>query len=414
VKMGILSALFGSAAPPAHPERRSLTSWDLMPNSGFGVGFNTESGSPVSPWLAENLSSVFACVQIISETIATLPLIVYRKEGDGAKFVDPNHPVARIFQREPNALQTPPEFLEMMVAHCLLRGNSFAEIIRDNRGAPVELVPLHPNWVSVIRIPNTRKLVYDFNSPDGGRRRLLADEMLHFRDRSDDGFIGKSRLHRAREAFGTAISTERFAANTYRNGATLSGVLSHPDNVGDQALKNIKDSFVQNQTGVEHAKSVMVLEEGLKWQSISVSPEDAQMLESRRFSVEQIARLYRVPPPVLGDLSNGSYSNVTELGRWFYQHTICPWLTKIESTIERALFSDEGRRNHEVEFDADELVRGDMLQRFQAYRIGREVGLYSANDLRKYENLNPRIDPDAEAFLSPLNMAIEQVGTPKQ
>jgi HK97 family phage portal protein len=408
--MGILQRFFGSVSHGKQAlERRNLTSWDLM----RGLGVETESGSSVSPWLAENLSSVFACVQIISETVATLPLIVYRLAGDG-KFPEPSHPVARLFSREPNALQTPIEFLEMMTAHVLLRGNSYAQIVFDSRGAPAELIPLHPDTVSVLRIPNTRRVVYDVAGPDGGTRRLVADEVLHLKDRSDDGFIGKSRLHRARETFGTAISTERFAANTYRNGATLSGVLSHPENVGDTALQNIKSSFVQNLAGVEKAKAVMVLEEGLKWQSISVSPEDAQMLESRRFSVEQIARMYRVPPPVLGDLSNGSYSNVTELGIWFHTHCIAPWLCKWEKTIERALFSDEGRRSHEVEFDADVLLRGDPLKRFQCFRIGREVGLYSANDLRKFENLNPRTDADADAFLSPLNMASEQTGAPKQ
>jgi HK97 family phage portal protein len=390
-------------------ERRSATSWDWLK----GDAWPSESGSPVGPYLAENLSSVFGCIQIISETIATLPLIVYRKEGDG-KVPTPFHPVARLFSREPNTLQTPPEFLEMLVAHCLLRGNSYAEILRDDRGAPTELIPLHPAMVSVLRIPGTRRLVYDVTNYDGGTRRLVADEVLHLKDRSDDGICGKSRLHRARETFGTAIATERFASNTYRNGAKLSGVLMHPDQIGAEAQENIRSSFVDKYSGADKAASVAVLEEGMKWTALSVSPEDAQMLESRRFSVEQIARMYRVPPPVLGDLSNGSYSNVTELGRWFYQHTIMPWLTKIERTIERALFSDEARRTHEVEFDADVLVRGDMLQRFQAYRIGREVGLYSANDLRKFENLNPRTDPDADAFLSPLNMATEQTGAPKQ
>jgi HK97 family phage portal protein len=415
--MGMISRLLGigsgsnadlvtarGAAAQRH-EQRSVSSWDLM----TGRAFEFDAGVPVTPILAENLSSVFACVQIISETVATLPLVVYRLAGDG-KNPDPSHPVARLF-REPNALQTPVEFLEMMTAHCLLRGNSYAEIVRDNRGAPAELIPLHPDHVSVLRIPQTRRIVYDVSNLDGGTRRYLADEILHFRDRSDDGVCGKSRLTRARETFSVAQATERFAASTYRNGARLSGVLAHPDLVGEQALTNLKTSFVDRYSGPEKAGGVLVLEEGLKWTSISVSPEDAQMLESRRFSVEQIARMYRVPPPVLGDLSHGTYSNVTELGRWFYQHTICPWLTKWEKTIERSLFSEEGRRNHEVEFDADMLVRGDMLQRFQAYRIGREVGLYSANELRRFENLNPRTDADADAFLSPLNMQSEQTGT---
>jgi HK97 family phage portal protein len=150
----------------------------------------------------------------------------------------------------------------------------------------------------------------------------------------------------------------------------------------------------------------------LKWQSISVSPEDAQMLESRRFSVEQIARMYRVPPR-LGDLTHGTYSNVYELGKMLYTHCIMPWLCKWERTIERSLFSQAGRRDHEIEFDADLLLRGDMLTRFQAYRVGRETGIYSANELRKFENLNPRRDSDADSYLSPLNMSSEQSGAPR-
>src|SRR5262249_23311494 len=151
-------------------------------------------------------------VQIIAETVATLPVCVYRIEADG-KFEAPSHPIARLFQNEPNDLQTPVEFLEMWLAHCLLRGNSYAEIVRDNRGAPVQLIPQHPDWVSVVRVPRTRTLLYDVFDPySGGRRRLLESEMLVLKDRSDDGFIGRSRLHRACETFGTAISTERFAA----------------------------------------------------------------------------------------------------------------------------------------------------------------------------------------------------------
>jgi HK97 family phage portal protein len=326
----------------------------------------------------------------------------------------PQHPVARLFSRDPNTLQTPVEFIEMVTAHCLLRGNAYVEIVFDTRGAPVELIPMHPDHVAVVRFPGTRRVAYDYSDPNtGGTRRLLAEEVLHLKDRSDDGIVGKSRLQRARETFGTAIATERFAANTYRNGASLSGVLSHPDQIGDDARDNIRKSFEQNYSGAQNAKRIMVLEEGLKWTSISVSPEDAQMLESRKFSTEQIARLFRIPPPVLGDLSNGSYSNVTELGMWFHTHTIAPWLVRWERAIERSLFSDEGRRTHEVEFDTDVLLRGDYLKRLQGYRIGREIGLYSANDLRRFESLNPRTDTEAETFLSPLNMAREQTGEPK-
>jgi HK97 family phage portal protein len=236
--------------------------------------------------------------------------------------------------------------------------------------------------------------------------------MLHLKDRSDDGVIGKSRLARARETFGTAIATERYAASTFRNGAALSGVLSHPDAIGEDASQRLRTSFEQTYSGADKAGRIAVLEEGLKWQAVSVSPDDAQMLESRRFSTMALARIFRVPPPVLGDYEGGNYSSVSEVGRWFYSHTIMPWLNKWERLIERALFSSATRRQFEVEFDCDLLLRGDMLQRFQAYRIAREIGVYNANELRRFENANRRTDPEGDEYFAPANMQQEQTGQP--
>lgn len=405
-------------APPEKREKRSeeestpkFSSWDLM----LGRGMDTDAGIAPSPYLAENLSVVCGAVACISETVAVCPANVYWKSGDGVRTVDPSHPVARLFGRAPNDLQTPNDFVEMLTAHCLLRGNAFAEIVRDGRGAPVELLPMHPDHVAVMRIPGTRTVVYDYSDPFLNRtRRLLSDEVLHLKDRSDDGIVGVSRLSRARETFGTAIATERFAASTYRNGAALGGVLTHPDAIGDEASENIRKSFAKIHAGSDNAGKFAVLEEGLKWQAVSVSPADAETLGSRRFSVESLARVFRIPPPILGDLQSGNYSAFSELARWFHQQTIVPWLTRWEKAIERSLLSEEGRRTHEVELDADLLLRGDMLSRFQAFRIGREVGLYSANDLRRFEKMNPRTDEDGDTFLSPLNMQPEQKGKPKE
>jgi HK97 family phage portal protein len=410
--MGMLSRILGfnttlKHATPSAERRSSPTSWDLM-----RTGVDTQAGMPVGPYLAENLSAVFACVQCIAETVATLPLNVYRREGDG-RFLSSDTPVARLFGRAPNPLQTPVEFLEMMTGHVLLRGNAYAEIERDNRGAPVALWPLHPDTVSVLRVTRSRGIVYDVTDPAGGTRRLLSDEIFHLRDRSDDGVVGKSRLARARETFGIALATETHAANVFRNSASLSGVLMHPENIGVEGAQRLSADFKRSYSGPERAGEVAILEEGMKWQAISVSPEATELLASRQFSIETIARIYRVPPPVIGDLSHGTYSNVTELGRWFYQHTIVPWCTRWERTIERSLFSEEGQRKFEVEFDADTLTRANMLERYQAYRIAREIGLNSANELRKYENLNPRTDPGGDEFLSPMNMQAEQKGKPK-
>jgi hypothetical protein len=180
---------------------------------------------------------------------------------------------------------------------------------------------------------------------------LLQEEILHLKDRSDDGICGKSRLARARETFGTAIAAERFAAATFRNQARLSGVLQTDQLLGPEALQNLKRSVTDLWSGSENAGHIGILEEGLKWQAISVSPQDAEMLATRKFGVEQIARMFRLPPPILGDLSGGNFSSLVELNRWFAQHSISPWLTKWERAVERLLFSEAQRASFEVEFD---------------------------------------------------------------
>lgn len=399
-----------TAATISTEKRSTPTTWDLMRT---GADYSTDAGVPVSANLAENLSVVFSCVQVISETVAMLPVLVYRKMDGGARMEDPAHPVALIFGADPNPQQTAAEFIEMLTAHCLLRGNAYAEIVRDSRGAPVALNPFHPDHVSMVRIPRTGRYAYDVSLPEGGTRRLLPEEMFHLKDRTDDGVIGKSRLARAREAFGSALATERYAASTFRHGASMSGILSHPEHLGEEAIANLRKSFKDTYSGADKAGEVAVLEEGLKWQQISVSPDDAQMLESRKFSTAALARIYRVPPPVIGDFEGGNYSSISEVGRWFYSHTIMPWLTRWERLIERSLLSTATRRSYEVEFDADLLMRGDMLQRFQAYRIAREIGVYNANELRKFEKQNPRTDPEADRYFAPANMQQEQTGQPR-
>ncbi len=402
--MNWLARIFG-----VHAEKRSADgSWDRM----VGLGDSTANFF-VSAHFAENLSAVFACVQVISETVATLPLVVYRLAGDGVRTALPSHPVARLFSGEPNTLQTPPEFIETVTAHCLLRGNAYAEIIFDNRGAPAELIPLHPDYVAVVRFAGTRRIAYDYSDPNtGGTRRLLAEEILHLKDRSDDGIVGKSRLQRARESFGTAMATEHHAASTFRNGATLSGVLQHPEAIGEEASERLRSSFEQLHKGSHNAGRIAVLEEGVKWQATSVAPEDAELLASRKFGVETIARIFRVPLPVIGDLSGGNYSNAVEMNRWFAIHTIRAWATKWERAIERSLLSEQGRLTTEVEFDMDELTRGDLLVRWQAYRIMREIGGATANEIRAWEKINRRTDPGGDEFLRPANMMPEQTGQP--
>ncbi len=397
------------AASISTEKRSAPTSWDLLKT---GADYGSDAGVAVTTYLAENLSVVTACVTAISETAGMLPGHLYRKLPDGSRTEEPDHPVARLFSGDPNDRQTATEFVEMLTAHCLLRGNSYAEIVRNQRGEPVALNPFHPDHVSLVRVTSTGRYAFDVSLPTGGTRRLLPEEMFCLKDRSDDGIVGKSRLARARETFGSAIATERYAAATFRNGASMSGILSHPEAIGEEAAARLQKSFKQTYSGSDKAGEVAVLEEGLKWQQISVSPDDAQMLESRKFSTMALARIFRVPPPVIGEFEGGNYSSVSEIGRWFYSHTMLPWLNKWERLIEHSLLSTVARRNYEFEFDCDLLLRGDMLTRFQSYRIAREIGVYNANELRKFEKQNPRTDAGGNKYFEPANMQPTQNGQP--
>lgn len=374
----------------------------------------TEAGVHVSPHAAENLATVYSAIQAISETCGMLPFHLYRKNGDGSRTEEVNHPVARLLAGDANDTQTASEFLELMTAHCLLRGNSYAEIIRDGRGSAVKLIPIHPDCVSVVRIRSTGSIAYDVSEPNAGTRRLLADDVLHLRDRSDDGIIGRSRLSRAREAFGIAMATEQYAGSFFRNGASLSGVLTHPGRLERASAERLRSDFERLYKGGGNAGRAAVLEEGMSWQQISVSPDDAQALESRRFSFESLCRIYRVPPPILGDYASGNYASIVEIHRIFYSHCIQPWLNRIERMLERSLLSGDGRRLYEIEADCDLLLRGDMLTRFQSYRIARELGVYNANELRKFENQNARTDSGGDKYFEPMNMQPQQTGAPKK
>mgnify|MGYP002620861563 CR=1 FL=1 len=403
--MGIIDRFLGRKVET----RAAPTSWDLLGQ----LGFPTLTGGLVSPAVVEGNAAAFSAITIISEAVAMLPLLVYRKEAGGVREAEASHPVARLFTEAPNELQTPAEFIATMQANCLLHGFAVAEIERNGNGQPAAIWPIHPGQVSLERIPGTRRIRYQI-SDEVGTRRLLPGEVFVLRDRWDDPFTPRSRLDRAREALGGAVATERFAAATWRNGARLSGIVTHPEQIGPEAAKTLRESLQALYGGSENAGKIGVLEEGMTWKEVSATPHDAELSEARRLAVLEVARIFNVPAPLLNELSNANYSNVVEMRRQFAAGTVQPWLVRWEQAIMRDLFSEAGRRTHEVEFDTDLLVRADILTRFQAYRIGREVGVYSANDLRRFENLNPRTDAEADAYLSPLNMNREQTGAPKE
>lgn len=379
----------GPAESPAFVEERaSEVSWDAL-RGGVDIGT-----AIVNPRMAENLSTVLACIGAISSAMASLPAYVYRKLPKGRE-IDEGHPLATLITSGPNQHQTWADWVEWVLASVLLRGNALAEIVTDTRGAVIELRPIPWEWCSVQLLPNGR-LVYDvveMTAVYGGTgqpRRLLQDEVFHLRDRSDDGLLGRSRLQRAAAVVQAGLSIQDFANALYRNGINPSGALQMDAKLGDEQRKQLGAAFRDAFAGPTKAAKALVLDQGMKWNQISISPEDAEFLASRRFTVEELARLFNVPPPMAGDLSHGTFANVETLVRFFATNTLTPWVKKIESEFTRSVFSAANRSTHTLELDLSGLLRGDPAQRWAAWKIAVDSKILDTDEVRAEEGWNPR------------------------
>ncbi|MDZ4254268.1 MAG: phage portal protein [Sulfuritalea sp.] len=372
------------------PEQRAReVSWDAL-KGGIDLG----TTGIVNPRLAENLSAVLACIGAISSAMASLPAYVYRKLERGRE-IDERHPIARLIAEGPSEHMSWPDWLEFTMASVLLRGNALSEIVTDARGAVVELKPIPWEFVSV-QILASGRLAYDvteITSIAGGTgrpRRLLQGEVFHLRDRSDDGLVGRSRLQRAAAVVSTGISMQTFADSMYKNGITPSGAIEIAQQLKPEQREVLKENFRSMYAGPSNAAKALLLEGGAKWSKMSLSMEDAEFLASRRFTVEELCRLYGVPPPVAGDLTHGTFSNVESLLRWFAQATLTPWVRKLESEFTRSVFSAASRSTHKLELDLSGLLRGDPAQRWAAWKIAREADILTADEIREEEGWNPR------------------------
>ena len=352
------------------------------------------SGTGVNARLAENLSTVLACVSAISTAISSLPAWVYRLEERG-RALDEAHPVMVMIRQGPNEHQTWPDFLEWLLASTLLRGNGLAEIVTARNGRLEGLKPIPWEFVAVQLLPNGR-LVYDVTEvttiagATGRTRRLLQSEVLHLRDRSDDGLLGRSRLRRAASVVQAGLSVQDMAASLYANGINPSGVLEIDGSLSLEATERLKELLRVGFGGSSKTGRAMVLENGMKWKQLSINPEDAELLASRRFSTEELARLYGCPPPIIGDLSHGTFTNSETAGRWFAQHTLTPWIRKIETEFVRSVFSESDRATHELELDLSGFLRGDPETRWKSHEVAVKNKILTPNEVREVEGWNPR------------------------
>lgn len=379
--MNWLARLFGR--PKA--ERRT--------GGGVSVGFLAPGSAGygnINSRMAENLSTVTACVGAISSTMGSLPALVYRKDAAG-RMEMPDHPVARLIRR-PNGWQTWPDWMEWTLSQTLLTGNSVSVIEYDGAGRPTGLIPIPWHNVQVFLMPSGQ-LAYDilrYTAPWGGTgqpRRFLEGEVFHLKDRSDDALLGRSRVSRAPEVLGQALGIQDYATSIWQNAATPSGALSHPGKLSPEATARLTSEMERRFAGSANAKKIMVLEEGMTWNALSISPEDAEVLASRRFTVEELCRLFNVPPPIVQDYTHNTFTNASQASLWFAQLTLTPWARKIEAEFSRTIFSDEACH---LEIDLSGLTRGDYAARWQAHEIAVRNQILDANEVREVEGWNPR------------------------
>ena len=341
------------------------------------------AGVSVTTDTAESISAVYACVAAISETVGSLPLNVFERTDKGREKAT-KHPLYRLLHDTPNDFQTALEFREQLQRHVLLRGNGYAEIIRDSAGRPEALLPVHPDRVTILRTAQG-KLLYDVVDDGGGTKRLLADEVLHIRYHSDDGVIGRSPIQVARDTIGLALAERTHGAKMFEQGTKLSGVIEMPPGTTKEQSQQIRDSWAQNHSGVANNGKTAVLPQGGQFKTVSMTLEDADWIAARRLSVVETARLFRVPPVMIGDMEAANYSNVVELARFFVTNTLRRHLVAWEQAINRVLINDPAR--FFVEHNVEGLLRGDSLTRAQFYERAITDGWMLRSEARRLENL---------------------------
>ena len=381
--MSIFAGLFRSRDKPTN---RVGGGWSFL----FG---STVSGKTVNERTAMQTTAVYACVRILAEAVAGLPLHIYRYRADGGKERVPQHPLFPLLHDEPNPEMTSFVFRETLMSHLLLWGNAYAQVVRNGRGQVIALYPLLPNKMDVTRSTNG-ELLYTYYrdadesgiKPEGGYITLRRDEVLHIPGLGFDGLIGYSPIAMAKNAIGMSLATEEYGASFFANGANPGGVLEHPGVIKD--IQRVKDSWNSAYQGSSNAHKVAVLEEGMKFQAIGIPPEEAQFLETRKFQIDEIARIFRIPPHMVGDLEKSSFSNIEQQSLEFVKYTLDPWIVRWEQSLQQSLLLPSEKASLMIRFNLDGLLRGDYQSRMQGYSVGIQNGFYSVNDVRQLEDMN--------------------------
>lgn len=388
-------------------ETRSVTVvpddvWRRTPGGG-----TTPTGLTITPENALNVTTVFQAIRFLSFMVASLPIITYRKNGEDRQRAT-DHPLYYLLHDQPNDEMTSFDLISLMASHVFGRGNGLAEIVFDSAGRIEALFPLRPDRVELVRNMNY-ELRYKINLPErfGGEQRVLRPEQVwHWRGLTKEGLWGLSVLSMHRNAVGLARATEEFGSTYFGNGAEPGVVLKHPGELGEEGYDRITENWEQAHMGLNKSHRVAILEEGMTIEKIGFNPQDSQFLDTRKFQVIEIARMFGIPPHLLFELTNATFTNIEHQSLEFLIYHLRPWLVNFEQQIKRSLFLDRERKSgYYSEFLVDAIERGDLTTRFQAYVAGLGNGIFTINDVLRKENLNT-IGAQGNTRLIPMNMAV--------
>ena len=385
---------FGFTKPRDAPDTELPKIEDNVRDSGgvfvFGM---TNSGERVDEKSALQIATVYACVRLLAETVASLPLHLYKytDKGDGKERAM-DHPLYKILYRQPNPEMTSFSFRETLMTHLLLYGNAYSQIVRDGKNGILGLYPLLPENVEIDRAENG-DLVYTYHAytdekPGEHDKDIVfrREEILHIPGLGFNGLVGFSPIAMMKNSLGTTLAVERYGSAFFKNGAQPAGVLEHPGVLKDP--QKIRDNWMNAYGGAGNAHRVAVLEEGMAYKPISLPPEDSQFLSTREFGVEEICRIFRVPPHMVQDLKRATFNNIEHQSIDFVMHTIMPWLVRIEQAIVKDVLIEEEQDTYFPKFNVDGLMRGDYKSRMDGYAVGFSNGFLSPNDIRRLENMD--------------------------
>lgn len=358
---------------------------------------NATSGAVVNKNTALSFTPVWCAVKLLSESVSQIPLSVCERTSDGDVIKLNDHPLTRILQRNPNSYQTKIDFFSKVMVDMCLEGNSYVYIERNGAGVPIDLYCMDADKVEVI---HTKEGLY-YTDKDS-KKTYSSEEILHFKSLSVDGYKGISPIKQCKQAIGWGIAVETYGNTFFSNGAKLSGVLSTDRQMSQLAIERLKTSFQENYASLNDSNKTLILEEGLKFQQVSISNEQAQFLSSRDMAVQEIARVFNIPPHMLKDLSKSSFNNIEQQSTEFVRYSIMPYLTSMEQEMDLKLFKESEDGKVFTNFDANSMLRGSANDRAEFYDKMVKIGAMTINEVRERENMN-KADTGDDLYM-PQNM----------